>query len=265
MEIEQRYVINFFVDEGMKSLDILMRLHKHYGPCAFSRSTLYFWIGEARRGRTDLSEMPGPGRTPNEDLAAVVARRQEQNSHLSARKLAQSLWISPTMVCHYLSNVLGLKCFPLYWVPHTLTIDQKAKRAQYAEAMLRIIAVHESARFHFLYTDDESWLLYSYHERTRWVSSWDNAPIVERPSHYHKKKMLSVFFNGTGQFLIDILSEGMKMDTDYFADNIIDEMVRLCYRQGRRPRERRVMLHFDSALIHCTGMVQDRMAAAELK
>jgi hypothetical protein len=29
MEIEQRHVIKFFIDEGMKSLDILMRLHKH--------------------------------------------------------------------------------------------------------------------------------------------------------------------------------------------------------------------------------------------
>jgi hypothetical protein len=53
--------------------------------------------------------------------------------------------------------------------------------------------------------------------------------IVEHPSHYHKKIMLSVFFNGIGQFLIDILPEGMKMDTDYFADNIIDEMARLYY------------------------------------
>jgi hypothetical protein len=37
-----------------------------------------------------------------------------------------------------------------------------------------------------------------------------------------------VFFNGTGQFLIDILPEGMKMDMDYFANNITDEMARFC-------------------------------------
>jgi histone-lysine N-methyltransferase SETMAR len=77
--------------------------------------------------------------------------------------------------------------------------------------------------------------------------------------------MLSVFFNGTGQFLIDILPEGMKMDTDYFADNNIDKMARLCYPQGRRQRERKVMLHFDNATIHCTDTVRDRMAAADLE
>jgi hypothetical protein len=74
-----------------------------------------------------------------------------------------------------------------------------------------------------------------------------------------------MFFNGIGQFLIDILPEDMKIDTGYFADNIIDEMARLCCPQGRRSRERRIMLHFDNAPIHGTGAVRDRMAAAELE
>jgi hypothetical protein len=41
--------------------------------------------------------------------------------------------------------------------------------------------------------------------------------------------MLSVFFSGTGQFPIDILPEGLKIDTDYFTDNIPGEMARLCH------------------------------------
>jgi hypothetical protein len=74
MEIEQRYVIKFLFDETMKSLDILMHIYKHCGPRAFSRSTLYFWIGLAKRGRIDLSEIPRPGRTLDEGLATVIAR-----------------------------------------------------------------------------------------------------------------------------------------------------------------------------------------------
>jgi hypothetical protein len=82
--MEQRYVIKFFNDEGLKPLDIVMRLQKHYGPRAFSRSTLYLSIGEARRGRTDLSEIPGPGRIPDERLATVIAERHEPDLHSSA-------------------------------------------------------------------------------------------------------------------------------------------------------------------------------------
>jgi hypothetical protein len=99
------------------------------------------------------------------------------------RKLAQSLRISPTTICHYLSDALGLKCFQLHSVPHTLTVDQKAKYTQYAETMLQIFTVHESPRFHFLYTGDKSWLFYSYHKQTRWVASWDDARLLNaRPT-----------------------------------------------------------------------------------
>jgi hypothetical protein len=42
MEIEERDLIKFFIDEGMKPLDILMRLHENYDPRAFSRSAMYF-------------------------------------------------------------------------------------------------------------------------------------------------------------------------------------------------------------------------------
>jgi hypothetical protein len=44
---------------------------------------------------------------------------------------------------------------------------------------------------------------------------------------------LSAFFSGKGEFLIDILPEGMKMDTGYFAENIIDKMARFCFLNGR--------------------------------
>jgi hypothetical protein len=74
-----------------------------------------------------------------------------------------------------------------------------------------------------------------------------------------------VFFSEVGQFLIDILPESMKGNPDYFANNIIDEMTRLYYPRGRRPRGRRVMFHFDNAPINWAGTVRDRMAAAELE
>jgi hypothetical protein len=148
-----------------------MRFDKYCGPCAFSRSTLYFWIGKARRGRTDLSEIPGHGMPPDESLATVIARWHEQDPHLPARKVAQSLRTSSTTVSHYLLDILGLKCPRRHSVPRTLTIDQNAERAEYADPMPQILTAHESARLHFLYTDDESWMLYSHHEWTRWVAS----------------------------------------------------------------------------------------------
>jgi hypothetical protein len=77
--------------------------------------------------------------------------------------------------------------------------------------------------------------------------------------------MSSVFFSGTGQFLIDVLPEGMKMDTDYFAANTIEEIAKLCDPRGTRQRQRRVMLYFDNASTDCTDTVRGRTAAAQLE
>jgi histone-lysine N-methyltransferase SETMAR len=265
MELEQRYIIKFFMEEGKKGKKIIERLQRHYGTDALARSTVYKWMNELKRGRTDLTNIPSPGRPREEELARAIAHKHEEDPHLSARKLAQYLGIAHSTVCSYLSEVLQMKCLRLRWVPHTLSIEQKAKRAEYAGEMLRILQTHESTGFHFLFTGDESWIFYSYNHRTQWVASWEELDEVERPSHYHRKTMVTVFFNGTGDFLIDILPEGLKMNSTYFANNIIDVIAGSCYPNGRQPHSRKVMLHFDNAPIHSTDTVNDRMTLRELE
>jgi hypothetical protein len=61
MEIEQRYVIKFFTDEGMPVVEIICRLRDHYGENTLSRTQIYFCINDIKRGRTDLSNIASPG------------------------------------------------------------------------------------------------------------------------------------------------------------------------------------------------------------
>jgi hypothetical protein len=44
MEVESRYVIKFFVEEGMKGVEITDRLNKHHGRDALQRTQVYYWI-----------------------------------------------------------------------------------------------------------------------------------------------------------------------------------------------------------------------------
>jgi hypothetical protein len=41
VEVEQKYVINFFVEERMKGVEIIDRLNKHYGRNALQRTQVY--------------------------------------------------------------------------------------------------------------------------------------------------------------------------------------------------------------------------------
>jgi hypothetical protein len=94
MELEQRYVIKFFSDEGMPGVHIAKCLRQHYEEDALSGTQMYFWINEVKRARTDLDTAASPGREPDESLAAVIAGKLDADLRFSARKLTQSLGIA---------------------------------------------------------------------------------------------------------------------------------------------------------------------------
>jgi hypothetical protein len=121
-----------------------------------------------------------------------------------------------------------MKCCHLRWIPHTLTVAQKVEREDLTKIMLEILAKHATSKFHFLFPGDESWLLYAYHARTMWTLCPENVDEVQRASHAAKKTMMTVFFNGDGLHLIDILPGNQKMNAEYFAEIILASLVSVC-------------------------------------
>jgi hypothetical protein len=180
MELEQRYVMNFFFNDGMSGVQIVGRLRQHSEEDTLSRTQVYFWNNEAKRGRTDLNRITGPGREPDESFAAAIAGKLDADPHFSARKLAQSLGIAASTACLYLTEVLGMKCWHLLWVPHTKTRDHKLIRAEMTQSMLQGLAKHMNTNYHFLFRGDESWMFYACDHRTRCVTSWDDVDEIGR-------------------------------------------------------------------------------------
>jgi hypothetical protein len=88
MEVEQRHAIKFFSDEGMPRVQIVARLKQHYGEVALSRTQVYCWTTEVKRGRMDLNTIASPGKEPDGAVAAVIAGKLNADPHLSAQKLA---------------------------------------------------------------------------------------------------------------------------------------------------------------------------------
>jgi histone-lysine N-methyltransferase SETMAR len=265
MNVEQRYVIKYLFETGMAKPAIVKQIQEHYKGNALHKTQVYYWICQVRLGREELSDLEHPGRTPDEGLAGVIAARHEKDRHLSARKLAKSLGISVATVCHYLSDVLGLKLRHMRWIPHTLTDEQKDKRAELAESMLEFLQMHRTNGFRFLFTGDKSWLFYHYDQKQMWCASWEDVEDIERPSHHQKKTMVTVFFSGAGNFTINLLPQGQKMNANYFAENVIGPLSNLCFPNGWNDGEERVTVHFDNAPIHNTKVVDEVIELLGLK
>jgi hypothetical protein len=123
-----------------------------------------------------------------------------------------------------------------------LTLAQKVVRVELAERMLQALANHQRSYFHFLFTGDESWMFYAHNDWTVWVPSWDDVDQIERSSHFQQKTMLTIFFNGTGEYKIAMLPAGQKMNNKYFMECVLGPLTEVCYPDGRKSQKRRVML-----------------------
>jgi hypothetical protein len=81
-EVEQRYVIKFFVEKGMKGVKIIDRLNKHYRGDALQRKQVYNWIKEMKSKRRDLSNIQPLERVPDEGLDDCNAKALTEDPHL---------------------------------------------------------------------------------------------------------------------------------------------------------------------------------------
>jgi hypothetical protein len=121
------------------------------------KTQVFFWVGEVRPGREDEKR---PGRPPTASLDEILAYRLERDSYTTACRLTASMGISPHMVIAMLHKALGMKCFHLRWVPHTLIDPQKANKIRSAQEMTWALDNHSRTGFKDPWTGDESWMIY---------------------------------------------------------------------------------------------------------
>jgi hypothetical protein len=160
--IGQRDIIKFFADEGCTGIQIHWCLQDHYGESTMSRSEVYRWIRDIKRRRTDLETISSPGRTPDERLSEVIRHRIEVDPHSSAQKIAHSRESAISAVCHPPPTCTEDEMFPSQIGSAHINSDLKLARKQVRTPMLEITARQTASSFRFLFTRNESWLLFAY-------------------------------------------------------------------------------------------------------
>jgi hypothetical protein len=107
METEQRHLFKFFVEEGMKGVEIVDKLNEHYGGDALQRTQVYHWIKDVKSGRKDLSKVPPRGSVPDKGLDDCIAQALREDLHHSTRRIANAFSISSTTLRNDLTNLWG--------------------------------------------------------------------------------------------------------------------------------------------------------------
>jgi transposase len=130
--------------------------------------------------------------------------------------------------------------------------------------MLQMMESHAASNFHLLWTGDESWMFYEHDHETMWVASWEEVDELERPTHYHRKTMITPFFNGTGECFLNMLSQNRSVDTNYFVGEIVSGLEDVRSPKRRNRHEKTITLHFDNAVTKNTRTVMGQLEQSGL-
>jgi hypothetical protein len=71
--------------------------------------------------------------------------------------------------------------------------------------------------------------------------------------------MITVFFNGIAQYVLNMLQGCATMDSTDFSEGIIGGLKAFCYPERRIPHERRIPLHFNNTPVDNSKSVKEKM------
>lgn len=265
MELEQRYAIRYLLRKNFSSLDIVSEIQETYKDEAYSQTTIYFWISEIKKGRTDLSNLPSTGRPVDEQIDYLILRELEINPFASARMIARKIGIAVSTVTDHFHNSLKMKNVHLKWIPHQLNNYQKEIRVKISKEIFKCLQKAKKHNYAFILTGDECWFEYTYNYKQKWVLLDDNTNDFTRPSDIQKKTMITCFFNGNGLQIIDVKPKGVKINSSYFIDHVISKLEKLDIVYKAKRQKQMMMLHYDNAPSHNSMLVENYLTRTPFK
>ncbi|XP_064476560.1 protein GVQW3-like [Ornithodoros turicata] len=132
--IEQRIVIEFLVNEGVKSSEIHRRLQAQYGHDTLSHSKAFEWCKRFRDGRTSVQEDPGRGGTEPSvrvpENIQLVERLTLKDRRITCLELARKTDLSVGTLNTIIHEHLQFRKVSSRWVLRQLSVFDRQRRLE---------------------------------------------------------------------------------------------------------------------------------------
>ena len=231
-------------------------LEKCYGDSALSKTTIFRWYAEFKRGRTDTEDAEHSGR-PNEVVTPKtikkVLRIVFENRKLKLREIADTSKISYGSVYAILHKHLSMRKLLSKWVPRLLTVEQKRQRVVDSERCLELFRRNKPNFSRRYVTMDETWIHHYTPELKRSSAEWTavGEKRLKRPKTqmWAGKVMALVFWDAHGVLFIDYLEKGKMINSERY----IGQLLRLrneIGEKGFQMKKKKALFHQDNAPCH---------------
>ncbi|XP_064464771.1 protein GVQW3-like [Ornithodoros turicata] len=137
--IEQRIIMKFFVNEGVKSSEIHRILQAQYGHDTLSRCKAFRWCKRFRDGRTSVQDDPGRGGSePNvrvPENIQLVERLILKDRRITCLALAPKTDLSVGTLNTIIHEHLWFRKVSACWVPRLLSLFDRQRRLEISQAL----------------------------------------------------------------------------------------------------------------------------------
>ena len=146
---------------GKNTVQARQWLEKCYLECAPSKTAIYRWYADFKRGCTDTKDAERSGR-PNEPVTSgnikQVLKIVMDDRKLKVREIAKMVNISTGSASTILNEKLGMRKVCSKWVPRLLTMKQKQQRVDDSENCFSLFTCNKQDFLRRYVTMDEAWI-----------------------------------------------------------------------------------------------------------
>jgi hypothetical protein len=143
-----------------------------------------------------------------------------------------------------LAGKLGREIFPFEISSTSVDIQSKATPLEMAKVMAQQLAIHANARFQHPLTGDESWTACNDSPSRMWTITRSDIDQIAWPTNHPRKIIMAIFFGVNSIAFINILFEKIKLNSEYFKENIIKEFDLIVCPAGLKSYTTHIELHF---------------------
>ncbi len=259
---EQRSVIKFFVSTGAMPIKCWRHLQQGFQGTTVSQKTVRKWHKRFRQGDGSVKDRPCSGRPHTARTPEMIQSMQrciETDRRTTVHDIAETLNIGKSSAHSILKKDLKQSKLCPKFIPKVLTPEQKLFRVRMCELNMQALK-DDDYYLNKIITGDESWVSVFEMETKRSSCEWHpKGTIAARPTkalrqRSERKSMLTVFFDESGEVLVDFKDPKVTVDSDNYCDILRKLKEQLRRRRPDKWAGRNFFLHHDNAPAHTAAI-----------